>query len=226
MSPFSEELRAAAAAIWQAQHDHPFVRGLGDGTLPAACFRYWLKQDYRFLIEYCRVFAFAAGRAPDLATLTRLSELLHATATGEMELHRRAAAEFGITAAELEASEMGPTTRAYTDFLIRVATTGEFAEIAAALLPCLWGFSEIGQALAARGAPANRQYAAWIATYADPEFARLAAWGRELVDRLAAEASAPTRQRMQEAFLISSRFELLFWEAAWRREGWPDRPLA
>ncbi|MCL6649754.1 MAG: hypothetical protein K6U89_15650, partial [Chloroflexi bacterium] len=49
------------------------------------------------------------------------------------------------------------------------------------------------------------------------------AW--ELVDRLAAEASAPTRQRMQEAFLISSRFELLFWEAAWRREGWPDHPL-
>ena len=36
------------------------------------------------------------------------------------------------------------------------AATGDFAEIVAALLPCMWGYSEIGRALQAAGPPACR----------------------------------------------------------------------
>ncbi|MCS6800863.1 MAG: thiaminase II [Chloroflexota bacterium] len=218
---FSDQLRALAAPIWEAQHAHPFVRGIGDGSLPKERFVEWVKQDYVFLIEYCRLFAFAAGRAPDFETLVAFADLLAATAKGEMELHRRLAGELGIAASDLEAVVPSPTTRAYTDFLIRTATTGDFAELAAALLPCMWGFSEIGQRLAASGRPADRHYAAWIDSYADPEFAKLAEWCRTLVDRLAEGAAAATRERMASAFLTSSRYELLFWNAAWSAEQWP-----
>ncbi|MFN8532550.1 MAG: thiaminase II, partial [Dehalococcoidia bacterium] len=72
MSGFSDELRAAADPIWQAQLEHPFVRGIGDGSLPIERFLYWVKQDYRFLIEYCRLFALAAARSPDFPTLIAL----------------------------------------------------------------------------------------------------------------------------------------------------------
>jgi thiaminase (transcriptional activator TenA) len=209
---FSADLRAAADAVWQAQHDHPFVRGIGDGTVDTAQFERWVRQDYRFLVEYCRLFALAAARAPDLATLRRFAELLESTAATEMDLHRRYAARFGITPAELEAEEMAPVTRAYTDFLIRTAAVGDFAELASALLPCMWGFSEIGQRLADRGRPADERCAAWIDAYADPEFASLAGWCRELVDRLAADAGPATRERMRVAFLVSSRYELAFWD--------------
>ena len=82
---FSDHLRALAEPIWAAQHAHPFVRGIGDGTLSADRFAHWLRQDYRFLIEYCRLFGLAAARAPDLATLARFADLLQATARGEME---------------------------------------------------------------------------------------------------------------------------------------------
>ena len=43
---FADELYKAAAPIWEAQLKHPFVRGLGDGTLPPEAFRRWLRQDY------------------------------------------------------------------------------------------------------------------------------------------------------------------------------------
>jgi thiaminase/transcriptional activator TenA len=218
---FSDHLRARAEPIWRAQHEHPFVRGIGDGTLPEDRFRHWIAQDYRFLLEYCRLFGLAAARAPDLATLERFADLLQATAHGEMELHRSYAQACGVDAAALERTVPGPTTRAYTDFLLRVAATGDFAELVAALLPCMWGFSELGQALAARGAPAAPPYAQWIATYADPEFAALATWCRDLLDRLAADASAAQRQRLEEVFLTSSRYEYLFWEASYRLEAWP-----
>jgi len=214
-------LRAEADSVWQAQHDHPFVRGIGDGTLDSGRFTHWVRQDYLFLIEYCRLFGLAAARAPDLPTLVRFADLLQATARTEMDLHRACAREVGISEAELAAERMAPTTRAYTDFLVRVAATGDFAELAAALLPCMWGFSEIGQGLRARGLPAEPRYAKWILTYADPEFAALAGWCRELVDRLGAGADEVGRRRMADAFLTSSRYEYLFWDMAWRLETWP-----
>jgi thiaminase (transcriptional activator TenA) len=219
--PFSAHLRRLADPVWRAQHEHPFVRGIGDGSLDLERFRHWVRQDYRFLVEYCRLFGLAAARAPDLDTLVRFADLLQTTARTEMDLHRAYAAELGITLAALEREPMAPTTRAYTDFLVRVAATGEFAELAAALLPCMWGFAEIGQVLAARGLPAEPRYAKWVRMYADPEFAALAGWCRGLVDRLACGADDAARSRMEETFLTSSRYEYLFWEMAWSLESWP-----
>ena len=218
---YTDHLHRLAEPIWQAQHAHPFVRGIGDGTLEPERFAHWVRQDYLFLIEYCRLFGLAAARAPDLETLARFADLLQATARTEMALHRAYARDLGISEAALGAEPMGPTTRAYTDFLLRVAATGEFAELSAALLPCMWGFSEIGQALAAGSKPTEPRYAKWIEMYADPEFAALADWCRDLVDRLAADASPEQRQRIEDAFVTSSRYEWLFWEASWRLERWP-----
>jgi thiaminase (transcriptional activator TenA) len=209
---FSAELRRVADPIWQAQHDHPFVRGIGDGTVDVERFKRWLRQDYRFLVEYCRVFALAAARSPDLTTLRKFAELLQATAVTEMDLHRSYAAGFGITPDELETEEMAPVTHGYTDFLVRTAAVGEFAELAAALLPCMWGYSEIGLRLAEGGRPADPRCAAWIDAYADPAFAELAGWCRDLVDGLAKESGPSVRARMREAFLTSSRYELAFWD--------------
>ena len=218
---FSDHLRRAADPIWSAQHAHPFIRAIGDGTLEEDRFAYWIRQDYRFLIEYCRLFALAAARAPDLSTLTRFAELLRATAVTEMSLHRRLAAEVGIADSELEAEPMAPTTQAYTDFLVRTAATADFSQLCAALLPCMWGFSEIGLELARRGRPADARLAAWIDSYADPEFAALAVWCRDLVDGHAAAASPANQAAMEAAFLTSSRYELAFWEMAWTLERWP-----
>jgi thiaminase/transcriptional activator TenA len=211
--PFSTQLRRAAEPIWEAQHEHPFVRGVADGSLPVDGFARYVRQDYVFLVDYARVLALGAARAPDLQTMRRFADLAQAILGEEMELHRAFAREFGISESELEAEEPAPVTRAYTDFLLRTATLGSFAELAAALLPCMWGYAEIGARLAQRAAPPpDPRYARWIATYAAPEFAELAAWCRGLVDRLGAQAGAAERERMRRAFVVCSEHELAFWD--------------
>jgi len=215
---FDAVLRAAAADVWEAQHAHPFVRGVGDGTLPEDVFRHYVRQDYVFLVDYGRLLALGCARAPELATMRRFAELTQAILVTEMDLHRSFAAEWGIDAGELEREPATPTTAAYTDFLLRTAALGDFAELVAALLPCMWGYAEIGERLAAAGAPAYAGYARWIATYADPEFQALADWCRALAADLGAGLDEAGRARMQRAFVASSRHELAFWEACWRRE--------
>ena len=98
----SELLRQKVAGIWEAQHEHPFVRGIGDGTLGLERFQFWLRQDYVFLIEFARLLALAAARSPDLETMTRFARLITETLETEMSVHRAYAAEFGIAAEELE----------------------------------------------------------------------------------------------------------------------------
>jgi thiaminase/transcriptional activator TenA len=217
---FTGHLRRIADPIWQAQVDHPMVRGIGDGTLPQEVFGYWLRQDYLFLIEYSRLFALAVVRAPDLAAMTTFSHLLHETLTREMDLHRSFVADFGMTVADLERETKAPTTQGYTDFLLRTATTGDYAELLGALLPCMWGYSEIGQRLAQLPPPADARYRAWIETYADPEFAILAQWCRDLTDDACAGLPESRPRAVEQAFLTSSRYELAFWEMAWSGERW------
>jgi thiaminase/transcriptional activator TenA len=212
---FTDELRQAADPIWSAEHDHPFVRGIGEGSLDPAKFRHYVRQDYLFLIDYARLLALGCARAPRLDEMTRFAELAGAVLGSEMALHRSYAAEWGVSAAALEDERPTATTRAYTDYLLRVAALGDYGELAAALLPCMWGYHELAVTLAERGRPGNELYARWIDEYAGAEFGQLTAWCRTLNDR-AAETS--DRRRMTDAFLISSRYELAFWDASWREE--------
>jgi thiaminase/transcriptional activator TenA len=217
---FSDRLYRLAQPVWEAQHSHPFVQGIGDGSLDIEKFKFWVRQDYLFLIDYARLLALAVARVPDLDSMRRFADLVHSTLNVEMNLHRSYAAEFGISTAELEAEEKAPTTRGYTDFLLRVAALDEFSGLIAALLPCMWGFSDLGQRLAQGSGPADERYAKWIEMYSSEEFAELAVWCRALVDRVAAGLPEDTLRRMEDAFLTSSRYELLFWEMAWRQERW------
>ena len=188
MPPLSEIAHERAAACWRAQLEHPFVRGVADGTLDAKRFGFFIRQDYLYLIDYGRVFALAAARAPRPELIARFAELAVSTLRGELQLHRGYAARWGITAAELDAEPPAPATRAYTDFLLRTATLGDFGELMGALLPCVWGYSELGRALAAGPRSGHALYADWIDTYADPEFSALADWCRLIFDELGEQA--------------------------------------
>jgi thiaminase (transcriptional activator TenA) len=209
----AERLCTAARPQLELQLGHPVVRGIGAGTLEDGRFRRWLVQDYLFLLDYVRLFALAAARAPDGETLGRLVDLAHATFHDELSLHRAYAARFGLSEQDLEGATKSPVCAAYTDFLLRTAATGDFAEIVAALLPCMWGYAEIGGALAAAGEPAEPRYRQWVQTYADPAFAELAAWCAGLLDRAAAGLPPERLAACERAFRTSLDHELAFWDA-------------
>ena len=61
----SEALHAAAAPVWAKCLAHPFVTGLGDGSLPVEKFRFFMLQDYLYLFDYARVFALGVVKARD-----------------------------------------------------------------------------------------------------------------------------------------------------------------
>ena len=219
---FAAELRAKAAPIWEKEHAHPFVQGLGDGTLAPERFRFYLCQDYVFLIEYCRVFALAAAKARDLETIALFGNLLNSTVTVEMQLHRDYCAQFGIVPAELERTTAAPVTHGYTRHLLTAAYSGSITDIVAAVLPCQLGYAEIATRLTREGKTgAGTMYAEWVKMYSSAEFVE----GAETIVRLLNDLTRglPARERapLEQLFLTSSRYEYLFWEMSWQRAEWP-----
>lgn len=216
-------LREAAAPIRERILAHPFVRGLGDGSLPMERFQYYMRQDYVFLIQYSRVLALAAARADDLAVASRFADLLNLTLNVEMDLHRRSCGSAGISPESLEETRPAPTTVAYTSHLRLTAETGDLPSIAAAILPCAHGYWEIASALRRRGGLPERQplYADWIRMYTSDEYEATAQWTAGLLDQIGADLPRSREDALRDVFLLSSRYEYLFWEMAWTMEVWP-----
>ncbi|MFB6251456.1 MAG: thiaminase II [Halobellus sp.] len=218
MTAFSDRLLDAGDDIWAAQKEHPFVRELAAGTLDEAAFRHWVTQDYRYLLDYARVFAVAGTKAGDETSMTRLLDVAHSVVDYELDLHREFAEGYGLTPADLEATEKAPTCVAYTNFLLRTAHEGSFAETAAAIYPCGQGYLDVAEQMAAL-ADGEHRYTPFIEKYTSEPFRESVSWMRELVDRCAAE-NPGERDAMREAFLTSARLEYRFWEMAYTQETW------
>lgn len=216
----SDDLKSVSAEIWAAELRHPFVRGIGDGSLSEERFRFYLAQDYLFLIDYAKVFALAAAKSSRLELMACFAKLCADTLNDEMALHRACCAEFGMTAATLEATPAAQTTRGYTGHLLQVAATGGVADIIAVVLPCQWGYNEIARHLRAAGLPAEPRYRKWIEMYSSPEFEAYGTWLRSTLDGLAPGLTAHDVTRLRQHFLFSSRWELLFWDMAWSQTSW------
>ncbi|MDO6850586.1 thiaminase II [Priestia megaterium] len=218
---FSERLYEKLQPIWRQNHNHPFVQGMGDGTLEKEKFRFYMIQDYLYLIDYAKLFAIGAMKATDVQTMGKFAALLDSTLNEEMSLHREYAKKFQISEKELEKAQPSPTTLAYTHYMLHVGQSGTLAELVAALLPCMWSYWEIGKELSEKPGAENEFYREWIEMYSSEEFGELATWCINLFDSLTEDKSEAELEKLEEIFLNTTRFEYMFWDMAYNEAMWP-----
>ncbi|RYL95858.1 thiaminase II [Sporolactobacillus sp. THM7-4] len=220
---FSKRLYSEASDILEKNHVHPFVKGIGDGSLPVEKFAFYMKQDYVYLIDYARLFAIGAQKAIKLEQMQVFARLLHETLHLEMALHRKYAKTFGISDRELEATQPAPSNLAYTSYMLRVSQNGTLADLVACVLPCAWDYWEIGKILKKQNGDklAENPYAEWIESYSSEAYGQLCRWTIQLMDELADGESEEKRRELIRQFRTTARYEYLFWEMVDHHEGWP-----
>ncbi len=208
--------RAAAGAPWRAYTRHPFVEGLGDGTLPRADFLTYLRQDYLFLIHFARAWSLAVVKAGTLAEMRAASATVQALLDGEMALHVGICEAAGIPRATLETTEEAPQTLAYTRYVLEAGYSGDFLDLLAALAPCVLGYGEIGARLIGQGG--DTPYRDWIATYGGAEYQQLCRQTGALIDRAVADRLGPAPETLPRwrdlahRFATATRLEAAFWD--------------
>ena len=220
---FTEEIRRKVDPLWRKEQNHPFVLGIGDGTLPVDNFQYYLKQDFAFLMGFSRAIAIAIAKANNLEDMSWFSRLLNETLNTEMDLHLSYCREFGLSEEEIAQTLPSPTTDAYINHLLQVANNGTTIDTAVAILPCSWGYSEIGKNLEAQGLPTEAPlYRRWIEMYSSAAFEELAKDLRTFIDREHDKLHDDGRMNLVNIFFKSSEYEYRFWDAAFRMEDWQN----
>ncbi len=184
--------------------DHPFVRGLADGTLPEEPFRRYVAQDGYFLNVFLQAYGLAGARAGSADAAAVFVDLQKGVLE-ELNLHSRFAAKLGI---DLETVQPFRATTAYCDFLLRCAYHEDPGVVVAAMTPCMRLYRHLGTALARDGIPGHG-YTDWIETYQGEGFGRLVERIESLLDSLAAD----TRE-VREAYRYALRCEIDFFTAA------------
>ena len=217
---FSRDLKGKAEKVWEAGYTHPFVQELGNGTLDKEKFKFYLLQDYLYLLQYAKVFAIAAVKSDTEDSMTRFSSSQYFILAHEMNVHREYMARFGVTQEEVLAVKPSLFNRAYTANMLALGQTGNLAEILAAVFPCAWTYADYGKRLKAQYAGGLQEnfYATWIEQYASEEFSESFAWFYGALDALVANMTAAARKNIEEIFITSVEFEYLFWDMAYKKQ--------
>ncbi len=217
---FTRTLWQAIEPIYATILEHPFLRGLTDGSLPREAFRFYAVQDALYLRDFARALSLAAARAPREEWIIMFNEHAAGALRVERALHQSFFKEFGLSPEAVAATPLAPTNLAYTSYLLAIAHGGPFHEAVAALLPCYWIYWEVGKTLERTGSR-DPLYARWIGTYASEEFGAVVRAVLECTDTLAADLREEARTVMRRHFVTTSRYEWMFWDMGWRREAWP-----
>lgn len=215
MGGFCSEVWKATAATRAAIDELPFVKGLADGSLERDRFEYYMVQDALYLRGYARALAVTASRADRAGEIAFFAKAAHDAIMVESSMHEG-------NVGSVEDAEPSPTGTEYVSYLLSLAQTQGYGELAAGVLPCFWVYMDVGSRLMDKaGDLEGHPYGEWIATYADEAFAESTRRACEIVDGIAERSDEATVRRMREAFVTATTYEWKFWGAAWEKETWP-----
>ena len=201
-----------AQPYWQQYVEHDFVKQLANGTLPAECFRHYLKQDYLYLFHYSRAFALAIFKAKNFSQMEIPRKSLESICQ-EIQLHLAYCRQWSISEAEIFATQESAACVAYTRYLLDCGATGGLAEIYAAITPCAVGYAQIARYITENyPRVANNPYQTWIDTYASAAFQQEAEETSAFLTALCADFTPTQQNHIQHIFTTATRMEIAFWQ--------------
>jgi thiaminase/transcriptional activator TenA len=103
---------------------------------------------------------------------------------------------------------------------VRLGHEGDFYEILVALFCTEGTYLDWAQRAVKDGkSPTVAAYREWIEIHADQELADFVAWVRNALDAADLEHKL---ERLEEVFRTCLRYEVQFWDMAYRGEQWPQ----
>lgn len=213
----TEKLLDSVQEIWAGYHIHPFVMGIGDGSLDQEKFRFYMIQDYLYLMDYTRVFAIGAAKAKDLSVMKLFAASTHNILDGEMDIHRTYMKRLGISREEAEHTPVSLDNRSYTSYMLRAAYEGGEAEVMAAVLSCALSYEVIAKEILRKNPEADRHpfYGEWVSGYASESYHEENERLIGMMNRLAADYTPAQMDNLIDIFTACSRYEMAFWDMAW-----------
>jgi thiaminase len=214
--PFARRQRERVGDLWARMLAHEFLLRTRDGTISREAFARWLQQDYLFVEGGLRFLALLLGRAPreHRDVLADAIQALRA----ELRLFEERAHATGIA---MGAVEPAFVTHAYLQFLAATAAVGSYEQGLTVLYVAERAYLESWRVVK-EGIAEDSPWRPFVDNWTSEEFAAYVASLETLLDELAAGAGPREQAAMAEAFELTVRYELAFWDMALGGATWPS----
>lgn len=206
--------------IYEAILTHPFIRGLTDGSLSEDAFKRYVLQDTIYLRGFAKALSALAVKAPKEEWQKIFIEDAAGVYAVEKSLHEGFFKIWGLNREDIEKTSPKPVNVAYINHLLSSVYIKDFPVSLSAVLPCYWIYLEVGRHLEARGSP-KEVYKKWIETYATGEYVKIVNRVLAIADEALEKANRELWNEAEEAFRLSSIYEYMFWDAAYKGETFP-----
>ena len=216
---FISELWNSIEPVYARTLQHPFLKGLADGSLPRSRFQFYLTQDAHYLRAFAQTLSVLAAKAPREDWAVTLNQHAADALKEERQMHESILRSFGVSTEMMKQAPVAPVNYAYTNHLLATAFRQPFVHGLAAVLPCYWIYWEVCKELKKKGSK-NPDYQRWIDQYSGEEYGKAVDQVLRMMDAEAARQSPEARRALTELFRTSARYEWMFWDMAWREEKW------
>lgn len=210
-------LRSLAREDWQAIVDHPFCGELADGTLPTASMAWYLVQDHKFIGGFVRLLASAIAHARTLEDSIPAAQFLAVITGPENTYFLRAFDALGVTEAERRAPA-APATAAFERLMADAAGSGRYERMLAVLVVAEWTYLSWAAPRHPPRPDLPFWFAEWIDLHAGPAFEAVVEYLRDQLDQSWEGLDANARRAVEETFLMATRLEREFFDAAYAAE--------
>lgn len=204
---FTASLWKEVKPIYKSMVNHPFSRGLQNGTLNKKAFKHYLSQDILYLKDDGKMMENLAKKAKENRKFFK--QMSGEIVALEKVFEKRLLKKFGVK----KAKKKSKVIKKYTSYLLFNSLHEPFYVGIAAALPCFWLYSAVGLKIHKKSKTKN-PYSPWIGFYKDKEVIKSVNDFINIVENVSLNLTKKEKSKMKKAFIKSSKYELEFFTEA------------
>ncbi len=224
MNIYEEHLLPMIRTTCEALEQTPQMQEILHGEMPMERFRWQIRQNYQYLLEYTKCWAVGFAKAHGFDEMQQWFSIVKSTFEDTVAMNRSYWAEqIGISCDDLENTVMAEKKRSYTAHELARAFEGDLAACMMGLFPCNVLYMHMGNDLLplCKLDPENMFYK-WIEFYTLPAYQAKCEREIDMINHLCANKSEAELKRLLEIFAIGCNYELLQWrDMYYKMETWP-----
>ena len=214
MKPFHQQLLTRSQPIWDRILSHRFLEMTAAGKIPEQTFKTLMQQDYIFVREAIPFVAVLLAKAP-MNLRSNLIQVLSGL-DQELGLFRKNAERHGV---ELAHVEPAPTCHSYLQFLMNAAYNSTFEEGFAVLYSAEKIYLDSWMTVK-NNLQGKSPWQEFIENWTSQGFQTYVDWLGVTLDELVAGKPENDLQKIEKLFVLTARYEFMFWEMAAIEETW------
>jgi thiaminase/transcriptional activator TenA len=196
---------------------HPFNVSLMNNTLDYAKFKFYLQQDFLYLVDCTRALLIIAAKANDIAIMSNLANVAKGT-FGVRDQYQDHFIDCDLS----DKHQKSKSCSAFTDFFMRAAYHNSVAEGLAASYPCFCIYQVIIRYMTKDQIVSDNKYQKWIDIYSTDAMNNVIDSVTEIMNDLYKKSGRDEQKKMLEFFKRGLELEIAFWDEIYYSSNIPN----